>query len=274
MAPVIVSVGAQSGLIVPLIAVHLFVFYFGILADDTPPVGLAAYAAAAISRGDPIKTGIQGFKYDIRTALLPFMFIFNTELLMIGITSPVHAILVITSAVFAMLLFAAATQGYLITKSRLWESFTLLVVVFMLFRPGFFMDMVEPELKQVSATQIYSIAESLPDKAQIRVQIIGETFEGKSVDKIVMLPVGLAGDGRIRLEESAGLFLREEAGMILVDDLTFGGVAERQKIDYDWEIASVYIKNERAAKQWFFIPALLLYLLVLLSQKRRKLAAR
>jgi len=274
MAPVIVSVGAQSGLIVPLIAVHLFVFYFGILADDTPPVGLAAYAAAAISRGDPIKTGIQGFKYDIRTALLPFMFIFNTELLMIGITGPVHAILVITSAVFAMLLFAAATQGYLITKSKLWESFALLVVVFMLFRPGFFMDMVEPELKQVSATQIYSIAESLPEKAQIRVQIIGETFEGKSVDKIVMLPVGLAGDGRIRLEESAGLFLREEAGMILVDDLTFGGVAERQKIDYDWEIASVYIKNERAAKQWFFIPALLLYLLVLLSQKRRKLAAR
>ncbi|MEM6322213.1 MAG: TRAP transporter permease, partial [Pseudomonadota bacterium] len=85
MAPVIVSVGAQSGLIVPLIAVHMFVFYFGILADDTPPVGLAAYAAAAISRGDPIKTGIVGFSYDIRTALLPFMFIFNTDLLLIDV---------------------------------------------------------------------------------------------------------------------------------------------------------------------------------------------
>ncbi|MFQ5568016.1 MAG: TRAP transporter permease, partial [Paracoccaceae bacterium] len=75
MAPVIVIVGAQSGLVVPLIAAHMFVFYFGILADDTPPVGLAAFAAAAISRGDPIKTGIQGFAYDIRTALLPFLFI-------------------------------------------------------------------------------------------------------------------------------------------------------------------------------------------------------
>ena len=81
MAPVILSVGAQAGYIFPLIAVHLFVFYFGILADDTPPVGLAAYAAAAISRGDPIKTGVQGFSYDIRTALLPFLFIFNTDLL-------------------------------------------------------------------------------------------------------------------------------------------------------------------------------------------------
>jgi TRAP-type uncharacterized transport system fused permease subunit len=88
MAPVIVSVGAQSGLVVPLIAVHLFVFYFGILADDTPPVGLAAFAAAAISGGDPIKTGVQGFAYDIRTALLPFLFIFNTELLLIDVTWP------------------------------------------------------------------------------------------------------------------------------------------------------------------------------------------
>ena len=71
MAPVIVAVGAKSGLIVPLIAVHMFVFYFGILADDTPPVGLAAFAAAAISKGDPIKTGVIGFSYDIRTAILP-----------------------------------------------------------------------------------------------------------------------------------------------------------------------------------------------------------
>ena len=116
MAPVIVSVGAQSGLIVPLIAVHMFVFYFGILADDTPPVGPAAYAAAAISRGDPIKTGIQGFGYDIRTALLPFLFIFNTDLLLIDVGFA-KAILVFFISLIAMLLFAAATQGYFIAKS-------------------------------------------------------------------------------------------------------------------------------------------------------------
>jgi len=274
MAPVIVSIGAQNGLIVPLIAVHLFVFYFGILADDTPPVGLAAYAAAAISGGDPIRTGIQGFKYDIRTALLPFMFIFNTELLLIGITSSIHLLLVISSAVLAMLIFAAATQGYLITKSKLWESATLLLVVFMLFRPGFFMDMIKPELKTVNATQIYNIANSLPNKAQIRVQVVGETFEGKQVDKIVMLPVGNIEDGRQRLEKNAGLFLRQESGRMYVDDLTFGGVAERQKIDYDWEIASVQIKNDRPSKQWFFIPALCLFALVWGSQKRRKKAIK
>ncbi|MGB5984758.1 MAG: TRAP transporter permease, partial [Desulfobacterales bacterium] len=101
MAPVIVELGAQNGLIVPLIAVHLFVFYFGILADDTPPVGLAAFAAAGISGGDPIRTGIQGFTYDIRTAVLPFMFIFNTQLLMIGIANWLHLVVVIVVAVVA-----------------------------------------------------------------------------------------------------------------------------------------------------------------------------
>ena len=120
MAPVIVSLGAQSGLIVPLVAVHLFVFYFGILADDTPPVGLAAFAAAAISRGDPIKTGIQGFMYDIRTAILPFLFIFNTELLLIDVT-PMGAVVVFVVAVIAMLVFAAATQMYFVVRNRIWS---------------------------------------------------------------------------------------------------------------------------------------------------------
>ncbi|MEM7073881.1 MAG: TRAP transporter permease, partial [Pseudomonadota bacterium] len=79
MAGVVVELGAQAGLIVPLVAVHMFVFYFGIMADVTPPVGLASFAAAAISKGDPLKTGFQAFFYSIRTALLPFLFIFNTD---------------------------------------------------------------------------------------------------------------------------------------------------------------------------------------------------
>jgi TRAP transporter 4TM/12TM fusion protein len=148
MAPVIVSLGAKAGLIVPLIAVHMFVFYFGILADDTPPVGLAAFAAAGISGGDPIRTGIQGFMYDIRTAILPFIFIFNTELLLIGVGTWFHLLIVIVASVIAMLAFAAGTQGYFLTKSRIWETAALLLVAFTLFRPGYWWDMVFPPLTQ------------------------------------------------------------------------------------------------------------------------------
>lgn len=271
MAPVIVSVGASNGLIVPLIAVHLFVFYFGILADDTPPVGLAAYAAAAISGGDPIKTGVQGFVYDIRTGVLPFMFIFNTELLMIGITGPVHLVVVITSALVAMLLFAAATQGFFLTYNKKWETVALLLITFTLFRPGFFMDYLYDPLIKVEATKIYQVAEQQPANGLIRVHVMGETLEGDLVDKVVMLPVGEPGPGKDRIEIAAGLELRQEGDKMLVDNIVFGSAAEKQKIDFDWEIVDVQQKNlDRPDKRWFYIPAILLLIAVWKVQSARR----
>jgi TRAP-type uncharacterized transport system fused permease subunit len=269
MAPVIVTVGAQQGLIVPLVAVHMFVFYFGILADDTPPVAMAAFAAAAISGGDPIRTGIQGFFYDIRTAILPFMFIFNTELLMIGIDSWYHLLATIITAVMAMLLFAAGTQGYFLSKSRLWESLALILVAFTMFRPGFWMDRIYPPLEAVSATEIYAIAERMPENAQIRVQIKGENLEGREIDKIVMLPLGAEAPGKDRLME-AGLELRFEDGKVFVDNVVFGSVAERQKIDFDFEIPSVQKQADRPPKQLFYLPALLLLGIIIMLQLRRR----
>ena len=270
MAPVIVSVGASNGLIVPLIAVHLFVFYFGILADDTPPVGLAAYAAAAISGGDPIKTGVQGFTYDIRTGILPFMFIFNTELLMIGITGPVHLFTVIVSATVAMLLFAAATQGFFLTFNKKWETVALLLITFTLLRPGFFMDMIYDPLVKVEASQIYEVAEQQPKNGLLRVHVVGETLEGDVVDKVVMLPVGDVGPGIDRLQTAAGLELREEDGRLFVDNIVFGSAANKQGIDFDWEIADVQKKADTPDKRWFYIPAIFLLIFVWKAQVARR----
>ncbi|WP_287384495.1 TRAP transporter permease, partial [Mesorhizobium sp.] len=111
MAPVVVDLGAQAGLPIPLIAVHLFVFYFGIMADITPPVGLAAFAAAAISKEDPIATGFQGALYSLRTAILPFVFIFNPAILLIGVDTWPQTIWVATVSLIAILLFSAATMN-------------------------------------------------------------------------------------------------------------------------------------------------------------------
>jgi len=272
LAPVIVTVGAENGLIVPLVAVHMFVFYFGILADDTPPVAMAAFAAAAISGGDPIRTGIQGFAYDIRTAILPFLFIFNTELLLIGIESWGHLLLTIVTALAAMLLFAAATQGFFLARSRLWESLALLLVAFTLFRPGFWMDQIYPPLEAAPASEIYAYAEAMAEDALIRVEVKGEDLDGKPVDKIVMLPLGPKAPGEARLR-SAGLELRFEDGRAFVDAVEFGSAAERQKIDFDFEIASVQRQADRPPKQLFYLPALALLGLVVLLQRRRQGAA-
>jgi hypothetical protein len=269
MAPVIVTLGAEQGLIVPLIAVHMFVFYFGILADDTPPVGLAAFAAAAISKGDPIRTGIQGFTYDIRTAILPFMFIFNTELLLIGIESVWHLILVVTSATAAMLFFAAGTQGYLLVRSKLWESLALVLIAFTLFRPGFWMDMVVAPLETRPPQEIVAIAEEQIPDTFLRVTMSGETIDGDFVTKIVPLPLGPAASGPERLSH-AGIEIREDGGKMLVDNIVFGTAAEKAGVDFDWEILEVLAEAEQPPKYLFYIPALFLFVIIIILQLRRK----
>jgi TRAP-type uncharacterized transport system fused permease subunit len=141
MAPVIVELGAQSGLVIPLIAVHLFVFYFGIMGDITPPVGLASFAAAAISGEDPIQTGIQGSIYALRTVVLPFVFVFNPALLIIDVHGWWEVLLVGIAATVASMTFAAATMGYF-PRCRWWEIVLLLIATFALFRPDFFWQAV------------------------------------------------------------------------------------------------------------------------------------
>jgi len=189
MAPVIVTLGAQNGLIVPLIAVHLFVFYFGILADDTPPVGLAAYAAAAISGADPIRTGVQGFTYDIRTAILPFMFIFNTQLLLIGLTGWFDLLVTVFSAVTAMLVFSAATQGFWFTRSRKWETLLLLLITFTMFRPGFWWDMIYPPNEERPGTAVMEYVADVPADGEVVLKVSGMALDGSDVTTYVELEI-------------------------------------------------------------------------------------
>jgi len=270
MVQIIVELGAQNGLIVPLVAVHMFVFYFGILADDTPPVGLAAFAAAAISGGDPIKTGIQGFTYDIRTAILPFLFIFNTELLLINV-GPFKAVIVFIVATVAMLVFAAATQGFFFTRSKIWETVALLLIAFTLFRPGFWLDKVSAPYVGADPTKIVEFAAKVPEDGSLRAIFAGEDIKtGKQIEKTVILPLGKAGEGLDRLRDGAGLEFRMEEGKTIVDNLTPRGFAERQKIDFDWEVKSLQLPAERFPKELFYIPAFLLLGLVIWLQRRRR----
>ncbi|KZM51308.1 C4-dicarboxylate ABC transporter [Labrenzia sp. OB1] len=277
MAPVIVTVGAQSGLIVPLVAVHLFVFYFGILADDTPPVGLAAFAAAAISGGDPIRTGIQGFSYDIRTALLPFLFIFNTELLLIDV-GPVKAVFIFVIGVTAMMLFAAATQGYFLARSRIWETVALLLVAFTLFRPGFWLDYVQPPYVDRPGSDLVQLAGEVEDGGTLRIVVSGPDFDDPDQieDLTLVLELGpKADDGTDRLFK-IGLTVMEDGDKTILEEPLPGTPYFTQLQGYDYYadesvvVSKVQLPAERMAKEVFYIPALLLLGLVILMQRRRQ----
>ena len=268
MVPVIQTLAPQSGLVIPLIAMHMFVFYFGILADDTPPVGLAAYAASAISAGDPIKTGLQGFAYDIRTAILPFMFVFNTDLLLVDIGWG-QAVFVFAVSTLAMLTFAAATQGHFLTRNRIWETAVLLLVTFTLFRPGFWLDLADPPFAEGDPVRVVEIAGKAAPGANIRLRVGGETVDGKTVSTTAVLPLGEAGGGAERLAR-AGLEVRVEDGKALIENVEAGSPAEEARLDFDWEISSVQMPKERIAKEAFMVPALLALAGVWWLQRRRR----
>ncbi len=135
MVPVIIEVGAENGFMVPLLAAHLYCFYFGILADDTPPVCLAAYAAAAIAKAPTIATGFQGFAYDIRTAILPVMFIFNHELLLQGIHSWSHGLFILVMTCIGACAFECFAQWWFIIKLKVWEAPVFLFICLTMLRP-------------------------------------------------------------------------------------------------------------------------------------------
>ncbi|MBI1209594.1 MAG: TRAP transporter fused permease subunit [Azospirillum sp.] len=269
MAPVIVELAAQNELAVPLVAVHLFVFYFGLMADVTPPVGLAAYAASAISGASPIATGVQAFRYEIRTALLPFIFIFNNELLMIGIDSVGHFVLVVGSSLGAMLLFVAATQNHFLVKNRWYESAALYLICFTLFRPGFWMDMIHPPFTDNDPAQIVALAEQGGDSGYLRLKVEAEDVHGKLVQKLVKLRIGSEGDGAKRLND-AGIAVVTKDGITTIDDVRFRSNAAKLGLDLDMRVLAVQMPSEGPPKHLMFLPALALLGLVVVNQRRRR----
>lgn len=146
-APVLVSLATGlavhgANIAITLIGAHLFCLYFGVLADDTPPVGLAAYAGAAIANANPIAVGVQGFLYDIRTIVLPVFFLFNADLLLQGIDSWIAAIFIFAMTAAGTVVFSSAMQGWLVGRTNLFERLVLFaatpVMLFPYLAAGFF----------------------------------------------------------------------------------------------------------------------------------------
>jgi TRAP transporter 4TM/12TM fusion protein len=268
MAPVIVELGAQSGLVIPLIAVHLFVFYYGIMGDVTPPVGLATFAAAAISGEDPIQTGIQGSLYISRTAVLPFVWIFNPNLLLIDIEGWWELVVVIASALSASLVFAAATMGWFQTRTRWWETILLLLAVFILFRPNYFMDQLYEPWNARPAKELYAIAKELPQDGRLVVVLQGTNVEGDDIRKTVSVQLGKPGEGQKRLAETGVTFtmLGDE---VRIATVKFGSRAKRGGFEQGWKISEVKVRSDAPSEHWALIPGFALVALVFFLQRRR-----
>ena len=274
MVSVVVELGAQSGLIVPLIAVHLFVFYFGIMADVTPPVGLASFAAAAVSGGDAIRTGFTAFFYSLRTVALPFVFIFNTDLLLIDVTW-VQGVIVFITATIGILVFTAGTMGFFITRSRIYETVGLLLVALMLFRPGIFMNQIQPPYETIEPAAFSEALAAAEPGSTIRTVISGPDFDTFDVKEVtVPLTVPEAEGGQARMD-ALGLIMMEEDGVQRLDEPGFGTELSEALSSFDFygddpvALATASVDADQMPKELIFIPALALLALIAFLQKQR-----
>ena len=259
MANVVVEVGNASGYIFPLIAVHLYVFYFGLMADVTPPVGLASYAAAAISRADPIQTGLQAFWYSLRTAILPVMFIFNNELLLIGIDNWFHALIVIVTSLIAILVFTAATQQWFLTKMRWYEVIVFLVISMSLFRPGFILDQFYPEYNsQILTSENIRQATFKPDEA-VRIKITRQTNYGKRYKMFEIKENQF--DKKFQIDD-LGIEVVEKDGALIIDTLKWNGVAKKVGLSTGDSIDEFKTTNPNRPDKDIVYPFALLLLLI------------
>jgi TRAP transporter 4TM/12TM fusion protein len=270
MAPVVVELGAQAGLAIPLIAVHMFVFYFGIMADITPPVGLAAFAAAAISREDPIATGFQGALYSLRTAILPFVFIFNPAMLLIGVENWTDTVIVVAVNMAAILLFSAATMNYFATRSRLWESAVLLVVCFALFRPDWWLNQLYPATVELPARELMTKVAEAPADQRVAFVVEGMNIEGDDIRKTVSLSLGDPKPTPQERLRAAGLTVTGLGDQVTISNVAFGSYAKRIGLEPGFQVVSVIQPAPgRPSLFWVYLPALALAAAIRWLQRRR-----
>jgi hypothetical protein len=229
---------------------------------------LATFAAAAIAKEDPIKTGVQGSLYALRTVVLPFVFIFNPALLMIDVRGWWEILLVAGSATIASLTFAAATMAWFRIKCTWWEVALLLLVTFALFRPDWFMDHVAARYAPAPATDIYKVAETLDERERLVLQIYGTNIEGDEVRKTVAVQLGDAGPGRERLQ-AAGVTVGMLGDNVQIANVRFGSQARKSGFEPGWEVAAVMVPTARPSAYWIYPPALVLLAVVWVNQGRR-----
>ncbi|MDB4858614.1 TRAP transporter permease [Candidatus Pelagibacter sp.] len=257
MATVLVDVGNASGFIFPLIAVHLFVFYFGLMADVTPPVGLASYAAAAISGGDPLKTGLQAFWYSLRTGILPIVFLFNHELLLIGIENIWHALVVIITSLVGILVFTSATQGWFINKLKWYEIIVFLIISISLLSPEFVLNKFYPKYNYQDINNINSVI--LDPKKEVRFKVTRPSLYGDRYKLFVIDKNTFEEEYNL---EDYGINLVKQNNKIIVDNLKWNGQAKKSGFEMGDYISEFKIENSNRPSKLFVYPIAILFLLI------------
>jgi len=175
-----------------------------------------------------------------------------------------------------MMCFAGATQGYFFARNKIWEVPILLLVAFTLFRPGYWLDQVEPPFDHYQGDAVIEAAGSLPEGSRMRIILSGPDFDtGDKLESTLAPELGPAGDGVARLQ-AMGLPVLSEDGVIKLEEPMFDSpFFEKLTRQYDFygdeavQVLRAEVEAERMPKELFFLPAFVLLTLLILIQRRR-----
>jgi hypothetical protein len=205
--------------------------------------------------------------------VLPFVFIFNPAMLLIGFENWYELTWAIIVSLVAVLLFAAATMNYFVTRSRLWESAVLLVACFTMFRPDWWLDRLYPPYVERPAQEILSRAAEAPVSGRINMVVTGTNIEGEDVTKTVSLRLGDPAEPRLRLRAS-GLAIAPAGDRVRITNVDFGSYAKRIGLEPGYEIIAVLERAPRPSTLWPVGAAALATGLVAWLQARRRRKAQ
>ena len=210
--------------------------------------------------------------YSLRTAILPFVFIFNPEILLINIEGWFHFFQVIVVALIAILLFSAATMNWFMTRSRLWESAVLLLVCFTLFRPDWWLNQFYPAAIERPASELLTRVEQAPADRRMAIVVEGLNLEGETVRKTVSVPLGDPKEPRLRLR-TVGLGVAPAGDKVTITNVAFGSYAKRLGLEAGYEVVAILEPAPRPSTLWPIGFALAGAGLIALLQVRRRDAA-
>ena len=178
-------------------------------------------------------------------------------------------------SLIAMLVFAAMTQGYFIAKTRKWEAAVMALIVFMLFRPDFFMNRIQPPYQQIEPTTLVERLDTAAEGRELRVVVSGPDFDtGDLKETTMLLTVGPEPSGQERLD-AMGLIILEEEGIAKLDEPMFGTPVSSDLGSFDFygdepvQLAIVQVPADQMPKELIFIPALILLGLLAFLQRAR-----
>jgi hypothetical protein len=175
-----------------------------------------------------------------------------------------------------MMLFASATQGFMFTRNRKWESVVLLLIAFTLFRPGYWLDKVSPPYDIHNPDLVYEVIDEVTPNGTLTIVVSGPDFDtGEIASTTILVNLEDANDAAERLR-NAGLTVIIESGRAIIEE-PFPGTPYFESLgkSFDYyaddpvQIAEVRQPAERMAKEVFYIPAVLLLVLIMFLQKRR-----